>query len=146
MLPAASKVILTTLVLSNPGINETVRRTRGMLWVGSDQIALMEEQNGAIGAMVLSDAAIAVGVASLPDPVTDSDDDGWLMWMPFYQASASVQGGTVIHTTVAAPYQFDSKAMRRVEEGYSVAFIGANANATTGLRIALAVSVLTSLS
>ena len=145
LLPANSKVILATVVLSNPGINETVRRTRGAVIVTSDQEAVQEEQLGAVGAIVVSDQAVGVGVGSLPDPVSDASDDGWFMWMPFLQMTMTTLGGTSPARSVAQ-YEFDSKAMRRVEEGFTVAFIAANSSPSTGLEIAFSVSILTSLS
>jgi len=99
VLPAASKVLLETVVLSNPGINETVRRTRGGVFVSSDQGAAVELQTGAFGAIIVSDTAVAAGVASLPDPVTDASDDGWFVWVPFTQISAAGNGGAVSNST-----------------------------------------------
>ena len=146
-LPAASKVILATLVLFNPGISETVRRTRGVVVVTSDQEAIVEPQVGALGAIVVTDTALAVGVASLPDPVTDSSDDGWFVWMPILQASGfDVSGVEELASAAMNRYEFDSKAMRRVEDGFSIAFVAANSSATTGMRIALSLSALSSRS
>ncbi len=146
-LPAASKVLLATVVLSNPGINETVRRTRGQVIVTSDQGSVIEEQLGALGAIVVSDTAVGVGVASLPDPVTDASDDGWFVWMPFMQATGFNPTSASIDSAAAKQtYDFDSKAMRRVEEGFTIAFVAANSHATFGLKIGISISILTSLS
>ncbi len=146
VLPASSKVLLASVVLSNPGINETIRRTRGIVLVTSDQGSIQEEQLGAVGAMLVTDTAVGAGVASLPDPVTDANDDGWFVWLPFMQISgAQVTAGTASQTAMNR-YEFDSKAMRRMEEGYQVAFVAANASATRGLSIAITISLLSSLS
>ena len=140
--PAASKVLLNTVVLSNPGIGETVRRTRGRIYVGSDQSGAIEQQFFAFGMMVVNDLALAAGAASIPGPGTDASDDGWFVWEPWVMSQSNATG-------VAGPevvLNFDSKAMRRVEEGYGVALMVENLSATFGLRVALGLSLLSSLS
>ncbi len=146
--PAASKAIMLTVVLSNPGINETIRRTRGILTVSSDQEARLESVVGAIGAIVINDLAVAAGAASIPGPCTDNDDDGWFMWMPFQLLSAASSLGTAASFVAAGsvPFLFDSKAMRRVQEGFSMVFMIENAHPTFGLEFDFSVSLLSSLS
>ncbi len=117
---AASKVLLASFVLSNPGIGETVRRTHVMLSVVSDQNAALEQQNGAFGMMIVSDLALAAGAASIPGPVTDASDDGWFVWFGVSQANAGFIGGAVTGSLVDS-YVFDSKAMRKVADGFSIA-------------------------
>jgi len=145
VVPAASKVLSVSLVLSNPGIGETIRRTRGIMSVASDQEALYEEPYGAFGAIVVNDVAAGVGVASLPDPVTESSDDGWFLWQPFLSTTIGLRGGSVAGSSQADRlFEFDSKAMRRVEEGFQIAFVVANGSATHGMRFGATISVLTS--
>ena len=140
VVPAATKVLLVVVALSNPGINETIRRTRGLVSIASDQTAAPEDQNGAFGAMVINDLAVAAGAASIPGPVTDANDDGWFLWVPFVRSFPAVNG------IESREYQFDSKAMRRVEEGFAIAFMVENASATDGFNIACGISLLSSLS
>ncbi len=131
--------IRTTVVLSNPGINETIRRTRGGLFVviggaGTGTI------HGAFGGMVISDQAIAAGGASLPDPIGNANDDGWFVWLP-WAIRVSTQAAAV-----GAVFQFDSKAMRRIEEGYGVVFMIGNAtDSDASVTSVLGISLLTSL-
>ncbi len=137
---AATKVQISNFVLSNQSINETIRRTRGRLWIGSDQNVASEEFVGAFGMIKASDISRAAGAASLPGPVTEKDDDGWFVWEP-------LAGKVVFSTAIGfAPrafyaYDFDSKAMRRIEEGFGVAVMFENASATLGLQIMCAISV-----
>jgi len=141
VVPAATKVLLTTVVLSNPGINETIRRTRGYVSISGDQTGALEVMTGAFGAVVVSDLAIAAGAASIPGPVTDASDDGWFVWRPFSvrQDTSAVRLGS------QEVFDFDSKGMRRIEEGFGVAFMAENASPTFGYEIMLAISILTSL-
>ncbi len=125
--PTSSKILLGTFVLSNLGIGETVRRTLGQIMVRSDQVAAGEDVIGAFGMIVVSDIAAAAGIASVPDPVTEASDDGWFVW----QGLSATQGGSAQRT--GQLIQFDSKAMRRNEEGFSIALVVANASASAGM-------------
>ncbi len=138
-IPAASKVLIATLVPSNPGITETVIRTVGQFMVKSDQSAGVEDQLGAFGFIVVTDLALAAGAASIPGPVTDGSDDGWFVWQPF---SAT---GNAANPTGNFLLPFESKAARRIEEGFSVAVMCENAHATEGLDIAMGFSFLSKI-
>jgi len=132
--------LLTTVVLSNPGINETIRRTRGRIFIRSNDIATNDSLLGVFAAAVVTDRAIGVGAGSLPRPSTDASDDGWFVWLPL-----AWHGSIAIAGNGWQGFEFDSKAMRRVEEGYGIAFLVENVSAdpivVTGF-----ISVLTSLS
>jgi len=138
VLPAASKVLVTSFVPTLTDVGETVRRTRGHLSVGTDQAAAIEEQIGALGAGVFSDTAIAAGITALPDPITNIGDEFWFVYQPFIRKG--------MDSSAAAPtfteYMIDSKAMRKVPPGYSVAIIMANAHATFGLEWAVNLRIL----
>ncbi len=140
-----TKVLIATAALDPTGISRTVRRTRGHFFVASDQAAILEEQVGAYGAIVINDLALAAGVASIPGPVTDASDDGWFLWVPFGQLSGSVLAGDTLDPLATQLREFDSKAMRKVEEGFGLAFVVENAGAS-GLRFWDAFSMLSSIS
>ncbi len=142
---AATKQFLVVLSLNNVGIGETVRRTRGMFYVVSDQGSVPDEtQVGAFGLIVASDIALGVGAASLPGPITEASDDGWFVWEPFAQ-SGSIEE-TLAPARVGNWYPFDSKAMRKIQEGYGAAVMIENASATDGLRVGFGLSLLSSIS
>jgi len=140
---AGTKIVLTTFVLDNPGISETVRRTRGRFFFASDQGSSTEEVHGAWGAVVVTDAAAAAGVASMPGPVTDASDDNWFVWEPFGNMLANVATGNIAATNEPL-VDFDSKAMRKVATGFQLAFIVENSSGSTGFRICVALSLLSS--
>ena len=119
----ATKSTFAGLVLSNPGIGETIRRTVGGIAIRSDQVAVAESFNGAVGAIIVSDPATAIGTTAIPGPVTEASDDGWYMWLGF----AGEQG--VDSSKDVKIYQFDSRAMRRVAEGFNIAFVIENGGA-----------------
>ncbi len=142
-IPAASKVLLATFVPSGPE-GETLRRIRGLLTVQSDQSAATEFQVGALGCAVFTDTAIAAGVASLPDPVTDVEDEMWVLFTHIGQQFL-FSSGVGKNPDMATQYVLDSKAMRKVPVGYSLGFVIANASATHGMRVSLGVRILGSL-
>ena len=137
--PAASKVVLATFVDSS-GEDRTVRRSIGMLWVQSDQVSVVEEQTGALGALVVTDLAVAAGAGSIPGPVTDRNDDVWATWMPFLQAS-ELPADTDTRRA-GYHYHFDSKGQRKLPGGTQYVFMVENSSATEGLQVMFAASVL----
>ena len=142
-IPAGNKLFLNAAVLSNPAIGETIRRTRGTLLVTSDQTATSELHLGALGFMVINDVALALGITALPGPVTQAPDDGWFVWEPF-MALSDVRSGESAPNTFHRGFDFDSKAMRRVEEGFGIAIVVENASAAFGIEVSLAFSMLSS--
>ena len=126
--PAASKVLIATTSLSNQGIDETILRTVGVLSIGSDMPGNDEEQIGAFGVMIVTDLAAAAGAASIPGPITDGGDDGWLMYTLFCQSWSSFSAVGADFTT--NQYPFDSRAKRVVETGDSLVMMIENAHAT----------------
>ena len=134
--PAGTKVMLAVGVPSFVS-GETVRRVRGSFYVFGTEVGNF---HGAVGAFVANDTAIAAGVASLLDPVTDVGDDAWFWYQSFHgggttePGSAGRDSGQVI--------QIDSKAMRRVDTGFSQVFVVANASATIDFSVAISARIL----
>ena len=131
-LAANSSVILgsVSVIVGQPA--QTIRRIRGVLSIASDQSTADEQQIGALGCAVVTDAAIAVGITAMPDPFTDIDQDVWMLYEPFAQKFEFITG-VGFESNIATSYSIDNKAMRRVEDGQSLAFILSNAHATHGL-------------
>ncbi len=136
-MPAAGKVILA--VLTPVSVFEvTVLRTRGMMWYTSDQGAANEDYQGALGMAVVTDRAAAAGIASVPGPVTDGDDDVWALYQAFGYR------GTDAGVSTPPPIELDSKAMRKVPPGRVIVFVVENGHAT-GLRFGFTLRVLAKL-
>ena len=134
---ASTSVVVGSFTLFSAGIDETVLRSVGVLSIGSDQSAAIEAQVGAFGMIVVSDAALAAGIASLPTPVTEIDNDGWLLYVPFAQQTERALG-----SPSSVEYHFDSKAKRVVEGGSVIAIVLENSHATHGLQFALVMRML----
>jgi hypothetical protein len=95
----------------------TVIRTHLYLNIASDQVVASESGLMAVGFAVVSDQASAIGITAVPTPITDLDSDAWYLHQflstQFTLLSAvGFTGGTNKEINV------DSKAMRRVEDGF----------------------------
>ena len=95
----------------------TVIRTIGELLISSDQVAADELQSAAFGLAVVSDQAAATGVAAVPTPTTDRGSDLWFVYQQMMSEWGLVGGqtGNQVH--------FDSKAMRKVEDGQDIVMV-----------------------
>ncbi len=96
--------------------------------MGSDQLAASEFPVGALGAGTFTNIAIAAGVASLPDPITEIDDDVWFL---FQGLASGFEFGdaTGFSSPAGVGFEIDSKAMRKLPDGRSIGFIAANLGA-----------------
>jgi len=143
--PVSTKVLMAIGVLDNPGLTETVIRSRGTISVITDTplAAAPQVQLGAFGIVVVNDIAAALGVTAIPGPVTDQDDEGWFVWQPIGQA-IDATGSTAV-TAHSVQYQFDSKAARRIETGFSMALMIENASAADVMLAHLSISQLTKI-
>ena len=124
--PGSSAVLLasfTSAALVDGGLSPgTLIRVRGLLTVYSDQIAANEIWHGAIGLAVVSDAARAAGIASLPTPITEANTDFWQTWRP-YGGRFSFITGAGFEAQGATNYEIDSKAMRKIKPGDAIVLV-----------------------
>ncbi len=101
----------------------TIVRVRGYWHVRSDQIATSELWGASMGYSVVSDQAAAIGVTAVPVPETDRDSDLFFlyesMWGTLNEQGALAAGFSFIET--GRGEHFDSKAMRKVEQGQDLA-------------------------
>ncbi len=104
----------------------------------------MEEISGAWGAVIVTDAAAAIGITAIPGAVTDASDDNWYLWEPFGAVLGNDAGAVGNAASTLAMTDFDSKAMRKVESGFQIAFVVENASASTGLAFSAGISLLSS--
>ena len=137
ILAPSSVFLMGSFVQNVPAIEETVLRTRGVISINSDQSAAVERQQGAFGMIVVSEQAFTAGVASLPSPVSQGGNDEWFVHQSFAQQSAKSLG-----TGPVPSIWIDSKAMRKVPEGYRIALIIENADAAMSLEVLFAIRIL----
>ncbi len=110
----------------------TVVRTRGIWSVRSDQTAATEQQMVGLGSAVVSSQASAIGVTAVPTPMTDLGSDLWYMielWASTFVVNSAI--GTEVYQSKA----YDSRAMRKVEEGQDLVFVLENSSVTLGTTV-----------
>ena len=100
----------------------TVIRTHITLHVNSDQIAADELQICAFGLEVVSEAAAAAGVASIPTPFTELDSDFWFLHQ-IIMAEFTFASGVGFDADGGKTVTIDSKAMRKVNNDEQVAIV-----------------------
>jgi len=115
----------------------TVIRVRGVATIKSDQVVATEAQSGAVGFVVVSDQAVAIGVTAVPTPITDAESDLWLMYQ-MLKSEFVLASGASIDAAAGHTVLVDSRAMRKVEEGQDlIAVVESDVSGTTdGVQIA----------
>ena len=111
----------------------TVVRVRGTLWVQSDSEAADRTPFGAVGFAVVSDNAASIGVTAVPHPIADEDSSLWFVYQYFLASRTFVSAAGIQGTEDWGRYDFDSKAMRKVEVGSTIATVIQNRAAVGGV-------------
>ncbi len=91
----------------------TVVRTRGKLWIASDQIAVNEVVIGSMGFAIVTEQALAAGVGSVPTLSTDAQSDSWFVHEFFAQKFGFGNASGFVNQSFTL-IEFDSKAMRKI--------------------------------
>ncbi len=108
----------------------TIIRSRGWFHVASDQGGVSENYDCALGFAVVSDQALAIGVTAVPTPNTDRDSD---LWMVYEEVGGRWRFDSAAGVTEAGVgTKFDSKGMRKVEEGQDLAITIENSAVSLG--------------
>ncbi len=108
----------------------TVIRVRGLLSVKSDQVAADEEGHMAFGMAVVSDQAAGIGVTAVPLPISDQGSDLFFLYQ--------LGGWNLTFVTGVglgadwSQFEFDSKAMRKVNDDQDIAVTVENESAAAG--------------
>ncbi len=111
---------------------QTLIRTRGYLYVQSDQAAAREECFGAFGIAVVKTPAAAIGVTALPAPLDEMGDDMWYVWVP-WACSKSAADGDASNYSMA----FDSKGQRKLADGDTLVALIQNSASGFGIEFEL---------
>jgi len=96
----------------------TITRTRGIMHVRSDQTGALESYGAFMGMCVVSDQASAIGVTAVPTPDTDQDSDAWFVHEMVAGSFGFITGIGALE--LGQTHYYDSKAMRKVEDGFDV--------------------------
>ena len=97
----------------------TLVRTRGSLLVRVIAAGDVDDVlGGAFGLIVASNQAFAAGVASLPSPVTEIEND-WVVWVPV-TLNADLGSTNPLEPAAFQRVEFDSRGMRKMKLGESL--------------------------
>ncbi len=146
VLAAASTAVISNVTSAdfNALRPYTIVRVRGVLHLVSDQQAASEDYSAAFGIAVVSDQAAAIGVSAVPTPITDRGSDLWLVYEEL--ASRFVFGSGVGFENAGGIFrQFDSRAMRKVEDGDQPTFVKETSSQSNGVRFYSAARLLIKL-
>ncbi len=136
---ASSAVLLASFTAAEDALRPmTAIRMRGRIIVSSDQTVANEEPQVVIGAIVVSDEAITIGITAIPDPVTNPDAN----WFMYEDCPTGILLGTNVGLYRWQSYDFDSKAMRKVGINESIAVVAANGSAADGAVIIVSGRIL----
>ena len=111
----------------------TIVRCVGELYIISDQQAASELQGAAYGSAVVSDQAVAIGVTAIPTPFTDISSDLWFLYQAMWNSFAF--GDATGFANEGTRYPYDSRAMRKVEEGEDVVGVIETSGITNGVTV-----------
>ncbi len=108
-------VLLTSLNAAALALRPfTIVRTRGYMFLSSDQEVADENYAINYGEIVVTDEAVAAGIGSVPTPDDESASD----WHVFELLAGRLSFGAAAETYEAGiSKEFDSKAMRKVDLG-----------------------------
>ena len=104
----------------------TIVRTHLLLSFATDQRSADEHPNGAFGAVVVKETAVAIGVTAVPTPIAEPNAEYWV-----YQgldANFAFTTGTG-YRNIQVHFPIDSKAMRKVNVDDDIAFVMENRSA-----------------
>ena len=115
---AAGATLISSVSFEDPG---TIIRSRGIISVKPTTHNSDQDFHGAFGIGLVSAEALAVGVTALPEPFSDADWGGWMVWQPFsFNWDFSDLTGQRFGSIQMA---IDSKAMRKVEPSSAMVFV-----------------------
>ena len=96
----------------------TIVRTRGVWMIRNDQTAATELQQAALAMAVVSDVSVSIGISAVPTGFADIGSD---LFFVYEQQAQEFVVNSAVGTEVYTGVQYDSKAMRKVEDGQDLA-------------------------
>ena len=140
---AGTSILALSLTTAEKALRPfTIVRTRMLFHILSDQSAANEDYSCALGAAVVSDQAVAIGVTAVPTPDTDRNSD---LWFLFEDLNGDVFSGSAGGEERGIRKYVDSRAMRKVEEGNDVIFVLEATAVSAGLNFFIAGRLLIKL-
>ncbi len=131
----ASANTATIINVASAGVDAlrpfTVVRSVGFMGIRSDQTATSETYDAAIGFSVVTDQAAAIGVTAVPTPWTDLGSDSFFVHQMLMQRFLFISG-VGVESGMLSWMHYESKAMRRVNDDQTVAFVVEGSSLSAG--------------
>ena len=90
----------------------------------SDVTSVLDGFVGAVGIGIFTAEAFAIGITAVPTPIADAKWDGWIYWKPFQLVSQTTTDTLLGEEVLGADkFEVDTKAMRKLREGDTVAMV-----------------------
>jgi hypothetical protein len=122
----------------------TIVRTVGFMGIRSDQTGVSETYDGAIGFSVVTAQALAIGITAVPTPWTDQGSDAFYVHQVMMQRFLFITGAGV-ESGMLSWKEYDSRAMRKVNDDEDIAFVAETSSLSTGAVIHHAARMLVKL-
>ncbi len=122
----------------------TVIRSRGVWLLRTDQIAANERQQVAVASVVVTDEAVAAGIASIPTPATNPSSDSFFVYSVGFNAF-DIATAVGVEFNSGRFVTWDSKAMRKVEDGFDFVSVVETYSTSSGCQVDLQERVLLKL-
>ncbi len=117
-----TKVLLASFDPATSGLPKpTLIRARGGLSVVPGNFTADLAIIWAFGIAIVSDQALAAGIASIPGPFTNADWDGWQTWMSGSSRFEFITGAGV--ELQSETVQIDSKGMRKITDNETLVLV-----------------------
>ncbi len=129
-----ASVILASLSTAAMALRPfTIVRTRGGFHIRSDQTGASEGYGVQMGFCVVSEQASALGITAVPTPDTDIVSDTWFVYEQYFSRFEFVSG-VGIDGDIGQYVPYDSKAMRKVEDGFDMVQVFEATNTSAALQ------------
>ena len=112
--------MISSITFETPG---TIVRSRGMITIQPQTYGADLSIVGAFGIGVVSNEALGIGVTAVPEPFSDADWGGWMVWRSFAGRVEFRSDVGLLFRDSTLEYEIDSKAMRKVEPNSALVFV-----------------------
>ncbi len=111
----------------------TVVRVVGQIFVTSDQVVASEVYHGAFGCAVVSVQASLIGTGAIPTPITEQASDLWFGYQLVAGGFSPGGDATGSGSNDGFVYNFDFRAMRKVQDGDTIVGVFENGSTVAGI-------------
>ncbi len=133
---STNKVLIATFDPAANGLTKpTLIRTRGEVAYFNTTEGADSEIVGAYGVGVVSDQAVAAGIASIPGPWSAPEWDGWHVWRSFHYVFQFLDSTGTRQSVLRQ--EVDSKSMRKITDNETLVLVAESETGAFDISMAL---------